>query len=43
MGIDSSGKNTRVGFDALLQGIFVTQGLNPYLLHLLQWQKVLYH
>ena len=23
---------------ALLQGIFLTQGLNPYLLHLLHWQ-----
>ena len=26
-----------------LQGIFLTQGLNPGLLHLLQWQAVLYH
>ena len=26
---DSPGKNTRVGFHALLQGIFTTQGLNP--------------
>ena len=32
---DSSGKNTGVGCYALLQGIFPTQGLNPYLLH---WQ-----
>ena len=26
------------GCHALLQGIFLTQGLNPHLLHLLQWQ-----
>ena len=26
---DSSGKNTRVGCHSLLQGIFLTQGLNP--------------
>ena len=25
-------------FGALLQGIFLTQGLSPHLLHLLQWQ-----
>ena len=30
---DSSGKNTRVGCHSLLQGIFLTQGLNPGLLH----------
>ena len=30
---DSSGKNTRVGCQALLQGIFPTQGWNPDLLH----------
>ena len=29
---DSPGKNTGVGFHALLQGIFLTQGLNPRLL-----------
>ena len=29
------GKNTRVGCHFLLQGIFLTQGLNPHLLH---WQ-----
>ena len=29
------GKNTRVGGNALLQGMFPTQGLN---LHLLHWQ-----
>ena len=35
---DSPGKNTGVGCHALLQGIFLTQGLNPCLLHLLHWQ-----
>ena len=30
---DYPGKNTRVGCHALLQGIFLTQGLNPGLLH----------
>ena len=35
---DSPGKNTRVGCHALLQGIFLTQGSNPCLLHLLHWQ-----
>ena len=30
---DSPGKNTGVGFHALLQGIFPIQGLNPGLLH----------
>ena len=30
---DSSGKNTRVGCHALLQGIFPTKGSNPGLLH----------
>ena len=29
---DSAGKNTGVGCHALLQGIFLTQGLNPCLL-----------
>ena len=33
-----SSKNTGVGCHALLQGIFLTQGLNPRLLHLLHWQ-----
>ena len=33
-----SGKNTGMGCHALLQGIFLTQGLNPHLLHLLQWR-----
>ena len=36
---DFPGKNTGVGCHALLQGIFLIQGLNPYLLHLLHWQE----
>ena len=32
---DSAGKNTGVGCHALFQGIFLTQGSNPGLLHLL--------
>ena len=35
---DSPGKNTGVGYHALLQEIFPTQGSNPCLLHLLHWQ-----
>jgi len=35
---DSPGKNTRVGCHALLQGIFLTQGSNPYLLQFTHWQ-----
>ena len=35
---DSPGKNTGVSCQALFQGIFVTQGLNPHLLPLLHWQ-----
>ena len=35
---DSSDKNTAVGYHALLQGIFPTQGSNPPLLCLLHWQ-----
>ena len=31
--LDSPGKNTGVGCPPLLQGIFLTQGLNPRLLH----------
>ena len=27
-----------MGCHALLQGIFLTQGLNPHLLHILYWQ-----
>ena len=36
---DSPGKNTGMGCHALLQGIFLTQGSNPYLLCLLLWQS----
>ena len=35
---DSSGKNTGVGCHFLPEGIFLTQGLNSHLLHLLHWQ-----
>ena len=35
---DSAGKNTGVGCHALLQGIFPTEGSNPCLLCLLNWQ-----
>ena len=35
---DSRSENTGVGCRALLQGIFLTQGLNPQLLCLLDWQ-----
>ena len=35
---DSPGKNAGVGCCALLQGIFLIQGLNPCLLSLLHWQ-----
>ena len=34
---DFPGKNTGVGCRAILQGIFLTQGLNPSVLHLLHW------
>ena len=37
---DSPGKNTGVGRHSLLQGIFLIQGSNPYLLHF-RW--ILYH
>ena len=37
---DSPGKNTRMGCLALLQGILLTQGLNPGLLHC---RQILYH
>ena len=37
---DSPGKSTGVGGHALLQGIFLTQGLNLHLLCLLPWQAV---
>ena len=39
---DSRGKNTGVGCHFLLQGIFLTQGLNPCLLHLLHCRQILY-
>ena len=32
------GKNTGMGCHSLFQGIFLTQGSNPCLLHLLNWQ-----
>ena len=32
------GENTGVGCHFLLQGIFLTQGSNPHLLHFLHWQ-----
>ena len=35
---DFPGKNTGVGCHFLLQGIFLTQGLNKHLLHLQRWQ-----
>ena len=35
---DSSGKNTGVGCQALLQGIFSIQGSNPHFLSLLHWE-----
>ena len=37
---NSSGKNTGVGCHSLLQGIFLTQGSNPGLLHR---RQILYH
>ena len=40
---DFPGKNTGVGCDALLQGIFLTQRSNQCLLHFLHCQQVLYH
>ena len=36
------GKNTGLGFHTLLQGIFLTQGLNPRLLKLLPCRWILY-
>ena len=38
LSVDSPGKNTGVGSHFLLQGIFMTRGLNPHLLCLLHWQ-----
>ena len=40
---DSPGKSTGVGCQALLQGIFPTQGSNPHLLCLLHCRWILYH
>ena len=40
---DSPCKNTGVGCHALLQGIFLTQGLNSGLLQLLHFRRILYH
>ena len=39
---DSPGKNTGVGYHALLQQIFPTQGSNPWLLYLLHCRQILY-
>ena len=39
---DSPGKDTGGECHALLQGIFLTQGLNPHLLRLLHWRRILY-
>ena len=36
---DFPGKNTGVDSHFLLQGIFLTQWLNPHLLYLLHWQE----
>ena len=38
LSIRFSGKNTGLGCHSLLQGIFLTQGSNLHLLHLLHWQ-----
>ena len=38
LSIGFSGKNTGMGCHALLQGIFLTQGSNSCLFHLLHWQ-----
>ena len=40
---DSLGKNIGVGCHALLQGIFLIQGSNLCLLHLLHCRQILYH
>ena len=40
---NSPGKNTGVGYHALLQGNFLTQGSNPGLLWLLSGRQSLYH
>ena len=38
---DSPGKSTGVGCHAFLQGIFLTQGLNPF--SWVAWRQILYH
>ena len=40
---DFPGKNTGAGCYFLLQGIFLTQGLNQQLLRLLRFSEILYH
>ena len=40
---DFSGKNTGVGCQALLQGIFPTQGSDPHVLCLLHCGQISYH
>ena len=40
---DFPGKNTGVGCHFLLQGLFLTQGLNPHLLCLLHCRQIIYH
>ena len=39
---DSPGKDTGVGFHVLLQGIFLTQGSNSFLLWLLHCWQILH-
>ena len=43
LSMDSPGKNTEVGSHSLLQGIFLTKGLNPGLLHHRQSLYLLSH
>ena len=38
LSVEFSSKNTGVGCHFLLQGIFLIEGSNPHLLHLLHWQ-----
>ena len=40
--VDSPGRNTRVGFHFLFQGIFITQGSNLNLLCLLHCRQIIY-
>ena len=42
-GINSPGRNTGVGSHFLLQGIFLNQGLNTCLLHIMHCRQILYH